>query len=151
MLPRLIVKPAFTVIGLSLAGDRLIGHVDALWDRLSSRYPELPHADPDVGFGVHTWQDAQHQYLAGLALRRPGPVPLGMASLDLKANLYAVFPHLGRMDALDGTLAAIFHDWLPDSGYRRAGDYYFEYFDDRFNPGSSNSLLFIYLPVARQG
>ena len=50
----LIYKPAFNVVGIALNGGDLSSHYDALWDQLASRYVEIPHADPDQGYGLHS-------------------------------------------------------------------------------------------------
>lgn len=147
MEPRLIFKPAFSVIGLSHDGVRPNGYRDALWEALGARYPEMPHADPDAGFGVHTWNADGHRYLAGLALRGAGPTPVGMVSLSIGPHAYAVFAHAGRAHHLDETIRRVYVDWLPGSGYRLAENLYFEYYDDRFIPGSEQSLLFLFIPV----
>ncbi len=150
MQPRLIYRPAFSVVGLpSQNGDVTDpARMDALWARLGERYTEIPQADPDIGFGVHTWTTAGHHYLAGMAQRKAGPVPQGRERSWLPAHAYAVFPHAGPMVLLPETLGQIFEGWLPTSGYRRAEAYYFELFDDRFVPHSAQSLLFLYIPVA---
>jgi len=36
------------------------------------------------------------------------------------------------------------------TGYQTAGDFYFELFDDRFQPGSEDSILFIFFPVKQR-
>lgn len=149
--PRIILKPAFTVVGLSQNGDSSHVGREALWDLLNQRYHEIPFADPDSGFGVHTWNGAEQLYLAGLSVRQVGAVPEGMTALTLGAHAYAVFPHRGDSAQVGATVEQIFTEWLPASGYRAAADYFFEYYDDRFQPGSAESLLFIYLPVYLKG
>lgn len=156
MEPRIIYKPAFSVVGLSQPFSGWDGRIDALWTQLEQRYQEIPMADPDVGFGVHTWQAGKNRYVAGLALRKVpgrggmGPLPPGMTRISLDPHAYAVFVHNGVMTCLGETVDMIFEDWLPGSGYRCAADFYFEYFDDRFQPGSRDSVLFLFLPV-KQG
>ena len=150
--PRVIVKPAFSVVGLSRPWNCLDGNLDALWQDLGARYVEIPQADPDAGFGVHTWTEAGRAYLAGLALRGgEGGVPPDMTVLRIKAHAYAVFIHTGLMRGLPVTVGRIFDSWLPNSGYEAAGDFYFEYYDDRFTPGSADSIIFLWVPVASKG
>ena len=151
--PRILYKPAFSVVGFSQPFLGWDGELDALWKKLESRYREIPLADPDIGFAVHTWTPSQKLYLAGMALRKvPGrgqavSLPPGMTRLSFDPNAYAVFPHRGLVGGLSETLRMINRDWLPASRYRSAANYFFEVYDDRFQPGSDDSLLFVYVPV----
>jgi len=147
--PRIILKPAFRVVGLSRPLARLDGNLEALWQALGDRYTEIPQADPDAGYGVHTWSSASRQYLAGLALGAGGgEIPADMTLLRIEAHAYAVFVHTGLMQGLAETVGRIYEGWLPGSGYQPAADFYFEYYDDRFTPGSPDSVVFLWVPVA---
>jgi len=146
---RIILKPAFSVVGLSCPMARLNGDFEALWQQLGDRYSEIPQADPDTGYGVHTWDASGHVYLAGLSLGGGARgIPEDMTVLKFEAHSYAVFTHSGLLQALPETVVRIFEGWLPDSGYEIADDYYFEYYDDRFTPGSPDSVIFLWVPVA---
>lgn len=145
--PRIIYKPAFRVIGIPLNGVEIANNLDAVWEKLADRYSEISHADPDQGFGVHTFNEQGHFYLAGLAVHKDGHLPEGMAELAIDPHAYAVFPHRGDSADLTDTITAIFDNWLPQSGYRMADEFYFEYYDDHFQPGSLDSVIFIFLPV----
>jgi AraC family transcriptional regulator len=150
MKPRIIYKPAFTVIGIWHKGRTTARSVDALWERLGERFAEIPGVDPDQGYGVHVRNGDEEKYLAGLMARKgvaEGKIPDGMSLLNIQAHAYAVFHHVGRFENLDSTLQKIFSKWLQASGYQIGGDFFFETFDDRFQPDSDGSLLFIYVPV----
>jgi len=156
MKPRIINKPAFTVVGLSQCVKGLDGSRETLWTQLSARFQEIPNADPDTGFGVHSWKGSERHYLAGMALRgaikgkKVPEVPKGMEVYHLKKHAYAVFPHHGLIDYLSTTIDTIFNDWLPGSGFQAAENIYFELYDDRFQPGSEDSILFIFVPVRQK-
>ena len=148
--PRIILKPAFTIVGLSCPVTGLNGSTEVTWEQLGERYHEIPQADPDVGYGVHTCDVSGRQYLAGLALRgMPGywQTPSGMTTLHIEAHAYAVFNHTGLVRDLPERVDSIFEDWLPDSGFASGGDFYFEYYDDRFLPGSRDSVVLVFVPV----
>ena len=147
MKPWLIYKPAFNVVGIPLNGGDLSRHFDALWDQLAARFAEIPHADPDQGYGLHSLTNHEPSYLAGLAVRKVEVIPEGMAARRFPANTYAVFVHHGLSTHLSQTVERIFVEWLPGSNYQLAGDFYFEYYDDRFQPGSPESVISIYVPV----
>jgi AraC family transcriptional regulator len=150
MKPWLIHKPAFHVVGIPLNGGDLARHDDALWNQLSARYAEIPHADPDQGYGLHSLTDHAYSYIAGLAVRQVDTIPEGMAARRVPSNTYAVFVHNGQSAHLPHTVERAFSEWLPGSSYQLAGDYFFEYYDDRFHPGSPDSLISIYVPVKQR-
>ena len=74
-------------------------------------------------------------------------IPEAMTACQLKNHVYAVFPHCGSISHLNETINRIFVDWLPESGYQAVENYFFELYDDRFQPGSDDSILFVYVPV----
>ena len=150
MEPRIIFKPAFRVAGIPLIGEEITSSLDEVWENLADRYSEIPHADPDQGFGVHLFNEAGHHYLAGLAVKKDGNLPEGMAEVEFGPNAYAVFFHRGDLARLSETVTAIFETWLPQSGYRLAEDFYFEFYDDQFQPGSPDSVVFIFIPVVER-
>ena len=149
MEPRIILKPAFTVVGVSCCGEKQVSSTEDLWAQLNMRFHEILGADPDTGFGVHCWNGSERKYLAGMAVRGVNniEVPEGMTSCQLKKHAYAVFPHYGLIMHLDETVNWIFNDWFPGSGYQVVENYFFELYDDRFQPGSEDSIVFIYVPV----
>jgi AraC family transcriptional regulator len=74
-------------------------------------------------------------------------VPEGMVKRTIPSNSYAVFTHRGSLESLANTWAYITKVWLPKSEYRMAGEYAFEYYDERFDNFSEKSELDIYVPV----
>ena len=150
MEPQFLAKPAFRVVGIPTNDKDHVSDVDALWDQLAACYDQIPDADPDQGYGVHRFHADRREYLAGLAVGTAGTIPVGMAAQHIPANAYAVFLHHGLATDLVQTVEQIFNVWLPGSGYHWAGRYYFEYYDDRFQPGSWDSIIFIYLPIREE-
>jgi len=145
--PRIIYKAGFTVVGLVCNSDCSNGTKDALWEELSTRFMEIPQVDPDVGYGVYTGVAAEGHYLAGLSVKLPCVLPDGMVAQNYSAHTYAVFAHCGRMDSMSELVNDIFGGWLPGAHYLPDGDFYFEYYDDRFDPNSKDSVIFLWVPV----
>ncbi len=150
MKPWLLYRPAFNVVGIPLNGGDLSRQFDALWDQLAARYAEIPHVNPDQGYGLHSLADHEQAYLAALAVREVDVIPEGMTARQLPSNTYAVFVHHGLSAHLSQTVERVFSEWLPGSSYQLAGDYYFEYYDDRFHPVSPESLIFVYVSVRQR-
>lgn len=147
MEPRIIYKPAFRVVGFSQNGEGEEKDTESLWDQLSARYREIPGADPDVGYGVHRQTDHVHRYLAGLAVWQDGPLPEDMSFEAFEAHAYAVFHHRGRSDKLPDTVKKVFEEWLPAAGKTPLDGFYFEFYDDHFQPNSVDSIIFIWIPI----
>ncbi len=149
--PRIVLKAGFTVVGLPVCGGFHDGEVEALWDKIGKRFDEISNVDPDCGYGLHTWRDGVHCYLAGLGVNGSGKVivPEGMKAVTTGTHAYAVFVHRGLQADLPDTVSYVFKGWLPQSEYQAADNFYFEYYDDRFQPGSPDSVIFVYVPVVR--
>lgn len=147
MQPQIMYKPGFRVLGILLDGEDADAHIDRVWDQLAAHYAEIPQVDPDQGFGVHRFSEEGHLYLAGFALWQDGYHPDGLVEWAINPHAYAVFSHRGLAENLGETVASIFDAWLPGSGYQLAEDFYFELYDDHFQPGSADSVIFIFVPV----
>lgn len=147
MEPQIVLKSTFTVVGFSENGNGSDVAPEVLWNALSARFHEIPGADPDAGYGVHTWQNGQHHYLIGLAASCSSHPPVGMVARSFDPHAYAVFIHPGPISGLGATIAWIFDDWLPKSKFQWVADFYFEYYDDRFAPDSEDSIMFLFVPV----
>ena len=151
MRPQLIYKAGFTVTGLGLDGDRTAESREDLWDLLGGCFREIPQVDPDVGYGV-VWTGPEDgiSYLAGLASGPDVETPPGMVSRHFDRQLYAVFHHLGPVAGLAETVRQVFSDELPQMGYQACGEYYLEVYDDRYDPGETESIMFIWVPVKQR-
>jgi AraC family transcriptional regulator len=145
--PRIISKPAFTVVGLLQDDQKDDASIDELWLRLGSRFHEIEGVDPDVGVGVHFAQGDGQRYLVGFTAYQMDSAPVGMTAVHFDAKVYAVLTHQGTLDGIADTLGAFYSDWLPKSGYQCDDATYFEVYDDRFVPNSPDSVIAIYVPI----
>jgi len=147
--PRIIFKPAFTVVGLLQDDQKYDTLIDELWLRLGYRFHEIEGVDPDVGYGVHFSKDDGDQFLVGFSVQKNGSIPKGMTAMHFEPKEYAVFTHQGTLDGIDDTLSMFYSNWLSRFGYQREDAFYFELYDDRFVPDSPDSLISIYVPVKK--
>ena len=148
MEPKIVSKPAFTVVGLKYRGKNENGEIPQMWGTFSPRMVEILHkANPDVCYGVcgHMEASGEFDYVAGFEVSSAAQVPDGMVSWALPASKYAVFtctlPTIGQ------AFEYIHKTWLPQSGYEAASSPEFELYDDSFNPQDDNSELYIYIPI----
>jgi len=148
MEPRIISKPAFSVVGLKIRAQGGSPEIPRLWDSLMSRAHEIVGKVSDAAYGVIDRFDAaggQFDYVAGFEVEGSHQLPSGMTVLHVPGHRYAVFdctlPTL--MEALDQAD----HKWLPSSAYRRARGWDFEFYDEQFDPANPSSPMSIYIPV----
>ena len=148
MEPKIVSKPAFTVVGMQVRGKNENGEIPQMWGAFMPRAVEIRHkANPDVCYGVCGNMDAsgEFDYLAGFEVSSAADIPEGMASWALPESKYAVFtctlPTIGQ------AFEYAHKTWLPQSGYQPAPSPEFELYDDCFNPQDESSELYIYIPI----
>lgn len=74
-------------------------------------------------------------------------LPAEYARMTLPGGLYAVFTHKGPASAGTRTLAFIFNEWLPSSGYILDDRPHFELMDHRYKNESPDSEEEMWVPV----
>jgi AraC family transcriptional regulator len=77
-----------------------------------------------------------------------GAAPAGLTLLRIPAQRYAAFFHPGHISAIRMSFRAIFDEWLPASGLRATGGPDFERYDERFDVGTGEGGVEIWIPVA---
>lgn len=148
--PKLITKPAFTVVGLLLHTQPMSPEIPALWDKFVPRMGEVPHpADERVSYGLMGRFDqatGMFDYMAGNPVTQVDQLPAGMSRWDIAANTYArletTLPKIGEaMNYLHTT-------WLPSSNYYPVDAPSFERYGEAFSP--DNPIVEIYVPVKQK-
>lgn len=142
--------PAFTVIGLLYRGDNKKGEIPQLWDALfPDRAAEIAgKVNPHIAYGVEDNFDHEAgvwDYLAGYEVSPDAPVPSGMVRKHIPPQTYAVFAV--TLPEIRQTMDAIYQQWLPHSGYKRADGPEFEYYDQDFDPSAGKLGFYVYIPV----
>jgi len=148
MEPRILTKPAFSVMGLTVRAKGGSPEIPGLWDKLMPRLGEISGRKSDDAFGVIDDFDeaaGEMDYTAGYQVEESPRPPSGMTVAHIPAQTYAVFdctlPTL--MEALDQA----YHAWLPNSEYRRAGGPEFEYYGEDFFGSDPDSPMSIFIPI----
>ncbi|MCU0503866.1 MAG: GyrI-like domain-containing protein [Anaerolineae bacterium] len=149
MEPKIVSRPAFTVVGRLYHGKNEHGEIPKLWDQ-----SPVPWADeirdqvmPPLAYGVLDHIDPQtgeFDYLAGYGVERVVDLPEGMIRWDVPAQTYAVFT-CTLPTIMDGFAAA--RRWFEQSGTQRAAGPEFEFYDEHFMAG--DATLYIYMPIVR--
>jgi AraC family transcriptional regulator len=153
MEPKIITKPAFTVVGMHYRGRNEQNEIPQLWQALGPRSQEIENlAQTHAAYGIMYGYDessGEFDYLAAMEVKTASNVPEGMISLEVPKQTYAVFtctlPTIGQ------AFEHINHTWLPQSGYQRAGGPEFEYYDKRFDIQKPESEMDLYIPIEELG
>lgn len=151
MEPKIVHKPAFTLVGMKIRTSNEHGEVPKLWYQFVPRFAEVKNVtNRNEAFGVLDNFDPETReldYLAGLEVGNAEEIPKGMTSLAIPAHKYAVFTTTipGLMD----TLRRIHTEWLPRSGFEHAEGPDLEVYDRDFDPQDEASKMYVYIPVAR--
>jgi AraC family transcriptional regulator len=151
MEPRIVSRPAFTVVGMRYRGKPDQGEIPKLWSEFGPREGEVePKSDPPRCYGVMDNYDeatGEFDYVASFEVESIVNIPDGMVSWDVPEQTYAVF------SCTLPTIAQVFEyvhgKWLPGSGYRHAAGPYFELCNEEFDPENPESEMYIYIPISR--
>lgn len=153
MEPKIVQNESFYVIGLEYYGANKNGEIPAMWEEFISRIGEIPNqVNSSSTYGVcspveEMTDDSEFSYIAGVEVSSIKEIPQGMTGKNVPANQYAVFTHKGSTELLGQTYEYIFGTWLPNSGYEPVLAPDFELYDERFDPSSEDSEMFIYIPI----
>jgi AraC family transcriptional regulator len=149
MEPKIINRPAFTVVGAKYHGKNENDEIPQMWGEFGPRMGEIKHVvDPHVAYGVMDNYDEESgtfDYLAGLEVESAVDLPEGMVGWEVPEQTYAVFT--STLPTLHETFQHIYETWLPQSGHQRAGGPEFELYDENFDPQDESSEMYIYIPV----
>ena len=156
MEPRIVTKPAFTVVGLPFTGfissapyegGNESNEIGKVWDEFNRRCSEIQHiCGPSYGLCFGMPNEREPWYIAGAEVSRVEELPPGMMSMSVPAQKYAVFPcTLGTIGA---TYRHITEEWQPQTGHAHADAPDFEYYDEEPGPGDPREMkLSIYWPI----
>lgn len=158
MKPEIKHKEAFTVVGLKIRTHAESNDFPKLWGDYMKRFGELQNfaiGNACVGVTIidpeaEMCKDMEFEYMAAAIVPDDAPVPEGMVKHKVSASDYAVFTHKGKLDSLAETYEHIYGHWLPHSDYECGEGNEIEWYDERFNPESDDSVMEIYIPVKKK-
>lgn len=166
MIPKIVDKEQIILAGFSFYGDpfELRGgwteenEIGRLWQRflryMDEHNPSLNNLlVENVMYEVHIIHDETprtgvFEVFTGFEVTNPLQIPVQMLAKILPASRYAVFTLEGEAISSDWH-KSIESEWLPLAEYEMAGDFEFQYYDERFKGVDKidESLLDVYIPV----
>jgi AraC family transcriptional regulator len=148
MEPKIVTKPAFTVVGTLYHGKNQNNEIPQMWEEFLPRVKEIKHmVAPPLAYGVcgSLDDDGEFDYVAGFEVDSVAGIPQGMVSWEVPEQSYAVFPC--TLKTIHETYQYAFKSWLPESDYQAGDGPDFEFYDENFNPEEEDPELYIYVPV----
>ena len=147
--PKIISRPAFTVIGMKQRGKPQEIDYGALWEAFMPRVDEIQGViNSNSAYGVCENSDPATQefdYLAAVEVAGETHVPEGMVQREVPAQTYAVFAC--TLPTIAETWQRASETWLPQSGRQYGPGPDFEFYPETFDPSQPGSEMFLYLPV----
>lgn len=148
---KLIKKEAFKIVGLELTGPySLLNQIGPLWKAFTSRLSEissLHHPELKETLGITDDRPNDFTYYSAVEVTDFSNVPEGMSTLTLPAKTYAVFTHRGTLDRLGETINQARVTINNSDLVMDTEAFWFEHYDQRFNPASPESELDLYFPI----
>ena len=149
--PRFETVKAFLVAGV---GERY-NHGDCgagipnQWQRYHQKVDEIPDRVGKVAYGVCCNGDdsGNFDYIAGVEVSDFSDLPREFSRVRIPEQRYVVFTHSEHISTIRRTHAAIWNQWLPQSGLKVADAPNFERYDETFDPATGNGGLEIWVPV----
>lgn len=151
MEPKIVERPAFTIVGMRYYGKNQNKEIPKMWEEVIPRFGEIPQTGPRISYGYCSMEvaaDGSFEYIAGLETAETPVVPEGMLARLVPAQKYAVFVHRGELKGLPQTWKNIQEVWMPAAGLERANGPDFEAYEEgRFIGDVLESELEIWVPV----
>jgi AraC family transcriptional regulator len=126
-----------------------------LWQRFGPHVGKIAAQTGRVAYGV--WYNVEMSpfamdCLAAVQVSSAENLPPGFTTLQLSPHRYAIFSHPGHVSAIQGTVDAIFHSWLPSSGHTVEGSSqdglaFFERYGENFDPRTGTGDIEIWVPI----
>ena len=148
MEPKIVTKPAFTVVGMKYRGENKNNEIAQMWQEFIPRIKEIKHMiKNDLSYGVCSDLEETEvfEYVAGMEVERAADIPEGMVSWTVPEQKYAVFAC--TLPTLHAAYQHAFQTWLPQSGYQRGDGPDFELYTEEFDPAVEDSKMYIYIPI----
>jgi AraC family transcriptional regulator len=141
-----VERPAQTLVGWQIRTKPQSPEIPALWPKFVARIDEISDpAEPHVSYGAMRYDGAVLEYAAAVSVSAAGRVPAGMTAIHVPAGTYAVFSY--PLSGLGKGFAEINNKLLPGSGYQPVNGWFFERYDEKFDPTIPQSAVGIYIPV----
>jgi AraC family transcriptional regulator len=122
------------------------------WRRFAAYFGGIAGQVGNVAYGTnyYTGDDGNLEYLCGVEVADFSSVPRNFGLLCIPAQHWAVFFHREHVSTIHRTWAAIWNQWLPDSGHEAVDAPFFERYGESFDPGTGLGGAELWVPVTQR-
>ena len=148
--PRIEELGALTVVGLSRRQNLTNAQaIPGQWQQFMTRYEEIENKAEPIPVSVTTDMDGDgnFSYLTGVIVSSAGSPPKGLVTQSVPAQTYAVFTHSTHVSEIPKTYAAIWDQWIPQSGKVVSDGPWLEKHLPTFNPRTGLGGIEIWIPL----
>jgi len=119
------------------------------WQRFVPYLGSIPGQVGKVAYGVvyNFDRESNFDYMCGVEVAGSPVLPKGMTSLSLPPQKYAVFTHRGHIAGIRSTIAAIWRQWLPESGHKALEAPTLERYGPEFDPKTGMGGIEIWVAI----
>ena len=148
--PRIEKLGSLTVVGLarrqSLTNTQ---EIPGQWQQFMTHYEAIDNKAESIPVSVTTDMDGEgnFSYLTGVIVSSAGTPPRGLVARSVPAQTYAVFTHSVHVSEIGKTYAAIWDQWVPQSGKVVSDGPWLEKHLPTFNPRTGLGGIEIWIPV----
>lgn len=123
--------------------------IPSQWERFLPHLGHVPDQVNQVAYGVvHNVDDEGNmEYLCGVEVRDFTRTPSELSTLRIPSQRYAIFKHREHISTISGTFAAIWGQWLPQSGHEAADSPTLEVYGPEFNSQTGQGGLEVWVPI----
>ncbi|GAV22900.1 GyrI-like domain-containing protein [Carboxydothermus pertinax] len=146
MIPEIVFKPGFYLVGIKYEGRNENEEISELWKKFNLRISEIKSkVSNNERFGLNIYGEkflatGEFTYLAAVAVEKIEEVPEGMAVAALDPAKYAVFTLPGQREKLPKLIHDIYCRHLKKHGLKPVGNYDFEFY-------TGKDLIYFYVPI----
>ena len=152
--PKIVSMDAITFVGMekSFTFDNIY-EIHMLWMEFMPLEEAIQNkVKPTEAWGVsydmdYSVQPGEFTYFVGMEVSNTENIPDGMIIYIAPASKYAKFTHYGSLDNLSETYTYIYNVWFPKSGHGMGLGNELELYDEKFNPQSDTSEMYIFIPI----
>lgn len=152
--PRIVDRDLIQFVGIRrcYTGETAPTGIPFLWQRFAQHIGNIPDQVPHVAYGLSFMGRKEFEYLAGVEVTKASDLPEGWSRVNVPAQRYAVFTHLGHVSEIRATIEAVGTQWLLLSKHRPAkipsgAPNFFERYGPAFDPVAMSGDIEIWFPI----
>ena len=123
--------------------------IPAQWQRFGPYIGRIPGQVGNAAYGaIYNFDsDSNFDYMCCVKINGSSGLPAGFETIHVPAQKYVVFRHSGHVAGIRATMAAIWNQWFPESGYQAAKAPTLERYGPEFNPSTGLGGFEIWIPI----